>query len=138
MHDPFSLILLDKKQPFYIPEPHPLVYYITLLIIAILIITSIILLVKIYKKKKIFYFAPLFTLLVTVALFIISFTTLKYPSSTSEWTENNHYYKMEIWWGRPDHMKIYKRWKSISPYDGKSNPDKLNYELDSLSIVPDN
>jgi hypothetical protein len=137
LHDPFSQLLLDKNQPYYIPEEHSLISDLTISIIALLIITSIILLVRIYKQKKIFYFAPLLTLLTIVALFIISSTTLKYPSSTSGWVENRYYYKMEIWWGRSDNKKIYKRWKSVLPYDGKSNPDELKYKLDSLSITPD-
>ena len=137
LHDPFSQILLDKNQPYYIPESHSLIFNVTQLVIALLIITSIILLVKIYKKKKIFYFAPLFTLLVIVVLFIISSTALKYPSSTSGWVKNRHYYKMEIWWNTPDHKRTYKLWKSVLPYDGKSDPDKIKYKLDSLSITTD-
>ena len=137
LYDPFSQILLDKNQPYYIPEEHSFIVVITISIIALLIITSLVLLIRIYKKKEIFYFAPLLTLLTIVALFIISSMSLKYPSSTSEWVENKYYYKMEIWWGRSDNKKIYKKWKSILPYDGKSNPNELKYKLDSLSITAD-
>lgn len=137
LYDPFSQILLDKNQPYYIPERHSLIVIITISVIALLVVTSFVLLVRIYKQKRIFYFAPLLTLLTIVALFIISSTSLKYPSSTSEWVENRYYYKMEIWWGRSDNKKIYKKWKSILPYDGKSNPNELRYRLDSLSITAD-
>jgi hypothetical protein len=138
LYDPFSLVLLDKNQPYYIPEPHSLIVDITMSVIALLIITSIVLLVRGYKQKRIFYFAPLLTLLTIVAISIVSVTSLKYPSSTTEWFENRYYYKMEIWWGRSDNKKIYKRWKSVLPYNGKSNPNELKYKLDSLSITADN
>ena len=137
LYNPLSQFLIDKNQPYNIPSSRT-VTAITFTLITLLILTSIILLVVIARKQKIFIYAPILSLAVLISIFLASYFSLPYPSSTSEYAKDGHYYKMEIWWDTPDHKKTYKRWRSITLYDGHSNPDKLKYKLDSLSITADN
>lgn len=137
LYDPLSQFLIDKNQPYNIPSSQT-VTAITFTLIALLIITSIILLIEIARKQKIFIYAPILSLTVVITIFSASYFSLSYPSSTSEYTKDGYYYKMEIWWNTADHKKTYKRWRSITLYDGHSNPDELKYKLDSLSITADN
>ena len=137
LYDPLSQVLVDKNQPYYLPDSNGFIQIVTLLIIGLLILTSIFLLMKIYKKQKVLLIAPLFTLLIICAIFIVSFISPKYPSSISEYEKDRYYYKIEIWWNMPNHMRIYKRWKSALPYDGKLSAEQLKYKLDSLSNTKD-
>ena len=137
LYDPLSQFLIDKNQPYNIPSSRTITA-ITFSLIASLILTSIILLVEIARKQKIFIYAPILSLAVLISICLISYFSLAYPSSTSEYVKNGYYYKMEIWWNTSDHKKTYKRWRSITLYDGHSKPDKLKYKLDSLSITTDN
>jgi hypothetical protein len=137
LYDPLSQALVDKNQPYYLPDSNGFIQIITLLIIGLLILTSIFLVLKIYKKQKVLLIAPLFTLLIICALFMVSFTSPKYPSSISGYEKDGYYYKIEIWWNMPNHMTIYKRWKSALPYDGKLSTEQLKYKLDSLSNTKD-
>jgi hypothetical protein len=132
LYDPLSQVLVDKNQPYYLPDSNGFIQIVTLLIIGLLILTSFFLLIKIYKKQKVFLIAPLFTLLIICALFMVSFISPKYPGSISGYEKDGYYYKIEIWRYMPNHM-IYKRWKSVLPYDGKLSTEQLKYRLDSLS-----
>ena len=137
LYDPLSQVLINNNQPYYRPDSNGFIQIVTLLIIGLLILTSIFLLIKIYKKQKVLLIAPLFTLLIVCALFMVSFTSSKYPSSISGYLQDGYYYKIEIWWHMPNHMTIYKRWKSVLPYDGKLGAEQLKYKLDSLSNTRD-
>jgi hypothetical protein len=137
LYDPFSQLLLNKNQPYHLPKPNTLIQAATLTTIGLLILSSIVLLVKVYKKKKLFIAAPLLTLLVTGALVTLSFAVPEYPGATSGYTQDGYYYKVELWWTTPNHVRTYKRWKSVSRYDGKSSSEEIKYKLDSLSITKD-
>ena len=136
LYDPLSQFLIDKDKPYNIPSSKT-VTSITFLIIALIIATSVILLFKIVKRQQIFIYSPIFSLAVLITIFSASYFSISYPSSTSQYEKDGYYYKIEIWWDTPDHNKTYKLWKSVFPYDGKTNPDELKYKLDSLSVTKD-
>ena len=132
LYDPLSQFLIDKNQPYKIPSS-TIITAITFTIIALVIVTSIISIFKIIKRQKIFIYSPIFSLTVLITIIAASYLSLDYPSSTTEYSKDGYYYKMEIWWNLPNNRRIYKRWRSVQPYDGKSNTDDLEYKLDSLS-----
>ena len=135
--DSFRQILVDKNQPYKLaPSNYPMSIAI-LIIITFITLTSIVLLLRIYKKQEIFIYAPLLSLLVLAAIIIAPFFSLKYPGSTSMYLKDGHYYKIEIWWNMPNHIRTYKRWRSVGAYDGKSNADDMIYMLDSLYALKD-
>ncbi|MGG9961192.1 hypothetical protein [Ferruginibacter sp. SUN106] len=138
LYDPLSQVLLDKNQPYRIPDSNIIVNLVTYGIIGLLIITSVLLAKKVYHTQRIFYPAPLLTLAVIATIFIVMFTAEKYPSSISQYEKEGYFYKIEIWWNTRANTRTYKRWKSIHPYDGKSNTDTMRYQLDSLSKSEDN
>lgn len=137
LHNPYVFILQDKNQPYNIPEGNDWIKFTTLAIIGLLLITSAYLLILVYKRQKIPLISPLFTLSVILSLFLVSYNSLAYPSSTGQYSKDGYYYKMEIWWNTPNQIRTYKRWKSVLPYDGKANPDLIKYVLDSLSNTKD-
>ncbi len=133
LHDPLDSMMVDKNQPFNIPEPNKYVLTIILSLIGLLIVTSIISVFKLYKKQKVFLPAPILTVLIICLLVVDNKTSPPFPSSTSEYEKDGYYYKMEIWWDTPNHINIYKRWKSLLPYNRKQNLEEMKYKLDSVS-----
>jgi len=137
LYDPLAQLLINRNQPYNFPESNTLMHAATLIIIALLILTFFLLLLKIKKEYKLFIPAPVLTLTVVVALVVASLTAPASPNSTVGYTEGSYHYIIEIWWNKPD-QQIYKRWKSVSPYDGKSDVQQLKYTLDSLSDTKGN
>ncbi|GAB2833181.1 hypothetical protein [Ferruginibacter profundus] len=137
LYNPLSQVMIDKNQPYRIPDSNIIVNIVTFSIIGLLIITSVQLAKKVYRTQKIFYPAPLLTVLVIATIFIVMFTAEKYPSSISQYEKDGYFYKIEIWWNTRANTSTYKRWKSIYPYDGRSDTDTMQYQLDSISKSKD-
>ena len=136
LFNPYAAFFSKKDQPWNMPDSNPPAVLLMLGIMVTLVVSTCILLYRLVTRNKIFYFAPIFTMLVIVAVWTASLG-LPYPSSTSQWEENNHLYKMEIWWNRTDGKRIYKRWRSAEVYKPEMDADRLNYILDSMSVSKD-
>ena len=80
----------------------------------------------VFKKKNRLH-------LISITISILSFFILMnvqtyYPDSNLEWTENGHRYRIQKWY--LGNEKIYKKWKSIEPFDNYKNQHdiSLSYE----------
>jgi hypothetical protein len=140
LYNPFSAVLLDKNQPYHDPPYSVAILLITLAVMLLLIGSSLYLVLRFFTRHKLFFYAPLFSLLVILILLIIKKNSIQYPSSISYETKNGHFYINEIWWNQPDHKRIFKRWKSVQPYNEKLDPTgkilldtSIKYTLDSIS-----
>jgi hypothetical protein len=140
-YNPFNQLLLDKDQPYHNPPYSPIILLTTLTVMLLLVISSIYLVIRLFTKHKLFIYAPIFSLLVILGLLIIGETSLKYPSSIYYETKNGYFYINEIWWNQPNHKRVFKRWKSIQPYNPALDPTRkiffdtsIRYTLDSISV----
>jgi hypothetical protein len=136
LYDPYIEFFAKMNQPYNIPVESAYYRLIDYGIILALLISTIIVLYQLFAKQKIFYGAALFAAVVIAAIWVAE-DRQTYPNSSFQSEKEGHLYKTEIWWGRPDGKRIYKRWKSIEPYNSQMDPDLVNYSLDSLSISLD-